>query len=361
MVMRITAFVITVATALNINLLSTQATEIGNKPHVLGYQKCMDCHELPAEAWMRSSHALRSLEMLDSNQRASRYAQRLGIDPTALMQNSVCIDCHGTRQHTVDGPPVVSNGVSCESCHGAAGESSTFNGWYELHSGEVSLPEGAVTDLKTVLRGAGMAGTDNLYKLAVRCHSCHTVSNEAVVQAGHVAGTHEFEFATWFSGEVRHNFAPYTVDIDDEERNASASNLWLTRHPGTRSEARQRLMYVVGQLADLEVSLRNRAKATQAGTFATSAASRSTAALMRLQQVANPLQDKELSVAIADLRSIRTLLFLPPRQNHTPLLTQAADRVAQTARQFLDRYDGAELIAIQALLANESKGQAFQP
>ena len=337
------------------------AIESGKEPSVLGYQKCIDCHELPAQAWMQSGHAQRSLEMLSTNLRALRYTQRLGIDPSELVQGSVCVDCHGTRQHTTHGPGHAVDGVSCESCHGPAGASANSVGWYELHSGEESLPDGNKSDLDKVLKEAGMAGSGNLYRMAVRCYGCHSVSNEAVVQAGHVTGTHEFEFTSWFSGEVRHNFAPYTVEVEDEELNSTASHVWLARHQGTKPTAHKHFMYVIGQLADLEVNLRNRAKATREGTFATSAASRSTAALVRLRHVAEHLNDNEFVTAIDDIETVRPLLFLPPKQKHESHLIHAAEQVACAAQKFIAKHDGSELSAIESLMPRETKGQAFQP
>ena len=342
--------------------LPTRGDETKLQSQVLGYQQCIDCHELPAAAWMRSSHAQHSLAMLNSNSRAVRYATRLGIEPAMLSHgSSVCTDCHATRQDTGGGVVRVMHGVSCESCHGPAGASSTSAGWYALHSGEELLPDDAEADLESALREAGMAGTEDLYSLAVRCYACHSVSNEDIVRAGHTAGTSEFELTSWFSGEVRHNFAPYTVDVEDEESNALASTVWLARHERADPRARRRLMYVVGQLADLEVNLRNRARATREGTFATTAASRLVAAQSRLQQVARQVDDAELKAAIEAAEEVRALVFLPPNRTDQPALLAAADRVAQAARAFAQRRDGSQLAAIEPLLPSEAKGEAFQP
>ncbi len=206
-----------------------------------------------------------------------------------------------------------------------------------------------------------MAGVDDLYLLAVRCYECHSVSNEEVVAAGHVAGTSDFELTTWFSGEVRHNFAPYTMDVEDDEINMLASNVWLAKQEGRDPAARKRLMYVVGQLADLVVNLRNRGAATGEGTFATSAASRSVAAHVRLKQIAEHSKIAELLEATAAVESVRNLLFLPPQESQEPLFVEAAEGIAQAARDFMAKYDGAPLKVIEPLLPRERKGQPFQP
>jgi len=333
--------------------------DIGDS-RVLGYQQCIDCHELPAEAWLRSSHASRSLSMLSTNSRAARYARRLGIDPSKLAHDSVCTDCHGTRQQSLDGAVHVDHGVSCESCHGPAGTSGGSVGWYELHSGEEELVH-TEADLDVALREAGMAGVNDLYLLAVRCYECHSVSNEQVVAAGHLAGTSNFELSTWFSGEVRHNFAPYTVDVDDDEVNGLASNVWLSEQKGRDPAARRRLMYVVGQLADLEVNLRNRGSATKEGTFAAAAANRSLAAQVRLNQVAQRTGIAELLEASAAANSVREIMFLPPCESQESNFAEAAEDVARAARRFMTNFDGTDLEAIETLLPLEAKGQAFQP
>jgi len=340
---------------------SAQAERPEGEFRVLGFQRCVDCHELPAEAWQRSSHSRRSLAMLSTNLRAQRYAHRLGISPSEITRDSRCTNCHGTRQQTHDGTVRVDHGVSCESCHGPAGASLVSDGWLELHSEgeERSGPTGV--EHAAALQEAGMAGVGDLYSLAVRCYECHCVSDEKVVAVGHVAGSSDFELTIWFSGEVRHNFAPYTVDVEDDEANMLASNVWLAIDGGRKPSGRKRLMYVVGQLADLEVNLRNRAKATMKGTFATSAASRSLAAHARLKQVATHVEISELREAVAAVDLVRPLLFLPPEENHQVALTKAADCVADAAQQFTAKHDGTQLAAIDSLLPREAKGRVFQP
>jgi len=330
-------------------------------PLVLGVQHCVDCHELPAEAWRRSSHSQRSLAMLSDNLRAQRYARRLGISQSEIASDARCTSCHGTRQKQQNGIVQVNHGVSCESCHGPAGESLASEGWYGLHSNKEELSATDEIEHANALRDAGMAGVGNLYSLAVRCYECHSVSDEKVVAAGHVAGTSGFELTTWFSGEVRHNFAPHTIDVEDEEINRLASNIWLAAAEERKPAARKRLMYVVGQLADLEVNLRNRAKATVEGTFATSAASRSIAAHARLKQVASQVESTELIELLAAVDLVTPLLFLPPAKKHRAKFTKAADCVAKAARQFTAKHDGSELAAIESLLPQETIGQVFQP
>lgn len=327
---------------------------------VVGYERCADCHDLQAEAWEQSGHALRSLATLSTNPLAERYASRLGISPAELVRDSVCIDCHGTRQRTDAGAEQVAHGVACESCHGAAGPGGGSDGWIDLHCGEDDLK---LTNRQRAdaCRAAGMAGVEDLYELALRCYGCHTVSQEKVVRVGHPVGNFDFELTAWFLGEVRHNFAPYTLDDVNGQHNNEVSNVWLAKNPRRNALARRRLMYVVGQLADLEVSLRNRGRATRSGSFATAAAGRVSAAQARLHTIAQSVDCPELFDALAALRAVQPLLFLPPERQHRPRFKQAADEVARAAREFVAAHDGTRLEALDPLLPREAKGQAFHP
>ena len=339
---------------------SVNAESSNGDSRMVGYQQCMDCHELPAEAWLRSAHASRSLSMLNTNSRALRYANRLNIDPQDIASDSVCIDCHGTRIQSEEGAIHVMHGVSCESCHGPAGTMLGSGGWFELHSGEEE-PDHANGDIAAALREAGMAGVDDLYSLAVRCYECHSVSNEEVVAAGHLAGTSDFELTTWFSGEVRHNFAPYTLDVEDDQVNRLVSNVWLAKQEGRNPVARKRLMYVLGQFADLEVNLRNRGRANNEGAYATAAAGRTLAAGARLKLMAQNVEIEELQTATAAAERVRNLMFLPPQPSQEPQFDAAANEVSRAARKFMAKYDGAPLESIEPFLPQETKGQPFQP
>ncbi|MEK6237804.1 MAG: hypothetical protein N2C14_24095, partial [Planctomycetales bacterium] len=118
---------------------------------------------------------------------------------------------------------------------------------------------------------AGQLRGKDLYQLAKNCFRCHAVSNERLINnTAHKTGdSQNFEFAAWNLGEVRHNFHT------DQTFNANVPTLWATNPDGSRKQDKDpalrnriRMMYFCGKLAELNVSLRNRALATTNGRYA---------------------------------------------------------------------------------------------
>src|SRR5262249_10840080 len=109
---------------------------------------------------------------------------------------------------------------------------------------------------------AGMIRPDRTYLVARNCYHCHLMTGqEAVVnKGGHHAGSAEFELVSWLHGEVDHNL------FLDPKKNPRAPSLWMDRYKRTPKE-RDRVLYVVGKLAGLEVALRNVADSQVEGTF----------------------------------------------------------------------------------------------
>ncbi|MDJ0932204.1 hypothetical protein [Breoghania sp.] len=89
------------------------------------------------------------------------------------------------------------------------------------------------------------------YTLAKNCFSCHLAPNEKLVNVGgHAAGS-AFELVAWSQGEVRHN----------TWYNKGASN------PAASTE-RQRMLFIIGRIAELETALIGVSKATQKADYA---------------------------------------------------------------------------------------------
>ena len=226
--------------------------------HVLGSTACQECHQSEINAWQQSAHAKKSFAMLKTNPKAKEFGSELGIaDVTS--GSAVCTTCHGLRQGEAAQLTVLS-GNSCEACHGGAGPRE--GSWFAIHSdyGGKDVDRDAETQAHFQQRIAqceelGMNGSGNIYELAKNCYECHTVPDETVVNAGHPTGNPQFEFLAWVQGEVRHNYQM------NQKENAAAPTLWTNARftEGRTEQGRHRLMYVVGQLVDLEVSLRNRA------------------------------------------------------------------------------------------------------
>ena len=223
-------------------------------PNVLGPAVCVRCHQAEYSSWMASSHAQEAFDELRANPNAYVYAKRLGIGMSEITTNSMCANCHATPKHDHNGRQIAVSGISCESCHGAAGGN---NGWLNAHSSK-SI---GYQNLDRSLKQMGMNRSQDIYELAKNCYECHGVNNERlVVLGGHKTGNFDFEWVKWFQGEVRHNFHA------DQRHNAeSPTNLNVeSSHDSAESTKRTAAKYIVGQMVDIEISLRNRAKATTA-------------------------------------------------------------------------------------------------
>lgn len=247
---------------------TTGAESSQNDGHrIEGHGKCIDCHKQETKAWLASRHAGRAFDLLRVADPARDYAKKLGIRPTDIARNSMCVDCHATRQIDQVGRQSVIGAVSCESCHGAAGGE---DGWLNRHA--VYGPRGTTrnneTDERYKLRThhsrqAGQLGSSQLYQLVKNCYSCHVVKHEALVNAGHKSGD-QFVLLPRILGQVRHNF------VLDSSKNAVAPTLWtdsLRGGPGRNASGRIRVLFVLGQMVDLETSLRNLSMATAENDF----------------------------------------------------------------------------------------------
>ena len=93
----------------------------------VGADKCKMCHNSPAKGaqytkWKESSHS-KAFEVLGSDE-AKKIAQEKGIaDPQKADE---CLKCHvtghGTAAELLTGKYKATDGVACESCHGAGGD-----------------------------------------------------------------------------------------------------------------------------------------------------------------------------------------------------------------------------------------------
>ena len=179
-----------------------------------------------------------------STPEAKEIAKRMG--ERSIKRGAICVKCHYTEQE-VGGSTKATSGVSCESCHGPARD------WIALHNdyGGPGVTKASESPQHAELRrarsvAAGMRNPHNLYLVARSCFNCHTAPNESLVErGGHPTGSPDFELVAWSQGRVRHNFL----------RTGGAGN-------AADDRSRLRVMYVVGQLADLEYSLRALAVAT---------------------------------------------------------------------------------------------------
>jgi hypothetical protein len=207
---------------------------------VLGPDSCGECHQHEVESWKASQHATGADE-LHRLPVARDIAQRLDI--RRLKTEERCIRCHYTVGIERERERAIA-GVSCESCHGAARD------WVKLHDDYGGAERESESDAHREERiarssAAGMIWPRETAELARNCYECHVIDDpELIEKGGHPTG-HEFELVAWTQGEVRHN--------GKENRVAPMG--------------RQRRMYVLGQMLELEHSLRALGKATGSGLY----------------------------------------------------------------------------------------------
>ncbi len=152
-----------------------------SKHRTLGPGACGGCHE-PANAWWSGDPHFASATPFFERQRKNLQIARLYGLKTGKMTlgNQVCMDCHGT---VISGNESfeVFDGVSCESCHGAAKD------FLEPHKkGEKTQGlerSGYVNALRL-----GMEELKNPKIRAKRCSDCHYITEPRLISAGHPSG-----------------------------------------------------------------------------------------------------------------------------------------------------------------------------
>lgn len=308
---------------------ATQGTISADRPlrnptKVVGHEQCIRCHQAEVTVWQTTPH-YRTFDTLHRTPEAKAIADRLGL--RSVKRNETCIQCHYTTQATGPRERIIA-GVSCESCHGASKD------WLELHA---DYGPGATKETETAAHKAdrrlasialGMNNPSNLYLIARQCLACHTTPDEKLVNTGgHNAGSDGFELVSWSQGMVRHNFQRTNGQTNDPS-----------------DPARLRVMYVVGQLADLEASLRAVSRATSADKFGKQAAERAARAKQRLWEVRRRVDDPHVAEALSEVADLEL------RLGNSAAVARAADGVGRAAQAFSERADGAKLAAVDPLL-----------
>jgi hypothetical protein len=147
--------------------------------------KSSSCHGGAGEkrsqyfTWSQKDYHTKAYAIL-LNSWSERIAESLGITstpagPPAAMTSTRCTVCHAPFRAVASARLAATarpdEGVSCESCHGAA------SGWLRGHTRK---------DWTYNIRvGAGMRDLRNLYVRATACVACHQNLDADILQAGH--------------------------------------------------------------------------------------------------------------------------------------------------------------------------------
>lgn len=341
---------------------SAQQTSAPEK--IFGRQACQVCHASESAAWEQSSHNKKAWSLLD-HPKAAGFAKALGV--TDIKGESLCTQCHGTHQKKA-GNMIIAEGNSCESCHGGAGGQ---DGWlfkhFDFGSGRRPTNDSKIDEFladraketpahraarDAAVKATGMNRSADAFELASNCLQCHLVPNEKLVDAGHPMST-RFEFVEWAQGEVRHNF------LLNAKANGEVPTNWADRNPGGTPAGRKRLMFVAGQLADLEVSLRTRSKVTSVnrGSLGDEVNDR----ILDLQEALAEHDIAELKPALDAIAKMdkKSLKDVAPADQ--AIYAKAADAVADAAKKFVAVHQDGSNLPAAIEIPGKAKGDVFQP
>jgi predicted Fe-S protein YdhL (DUF1289 family) len=140
-------------------------------------EECSKCHKR-ATAWLEDDkhQDTGARRLLGSDAKAQRIAIAYGIGVDGMKKAAnICMGCHATVDESRKSAPPKENGLSCETCHGAASK------YFEDHQ-EGGNPQKGMRALKQA--------TDR----AQVCAGCHRISDERLLAAGHSSGE-KFEIA----------------------------------------------------------------------------------------------------------------------------------------------------------------------
>jgi hypothetical protein len=304
---------------------------------------CAKCHTLETQSWKKTAH-FKGFEQTHRSDRARQILRNMD-QRSMKYRNDTCRKCHYTSTVQRDRIRPVS-GVSCESCHGGGQD------WVKLHNRIGGDPDARVfewgADSETTqqrqarleaARKKGMNHSNMLYAIAANCVKCHTVPDEKLVnEGGHKAGS-DFNLVEWSQGEVRHNFLS-SPGAPDNPKNVAAS------------QARKRMMYVIGALANLEYTLRNLANVEAKGSkFHQAMIERANELRGRIAQITGTVDVPEVDFALKQVPKGIDV--------NTTVAAGLADAIQKAGRRFEARHNGADLGALDRLLPAKTKGDPF--
>lgn len=294
----------------------------------VGPNACAECHKQEVEAW-KGSHHFKTFNEMPRKPDATAIAQKMGI--RRVKSESLCLNCHFTVQ-TVDNKAEPVAGISCESCHSAGKD------WLKLHSGYSGKTAQTESKAEAQARwkladSKGMIRPRSVYQLAKNCFGCHVVPHEELVnKGGHRAGS-VFELVSWSQGEVRHN-------------------TWHAKGKDNvpATQARMRMLYLVGLGVELETALLAVGKATVRKVYAFEMARRADVARKQLATAAKAAPTVPEIAKMVELAQSAGL-----RLNNETALKAAADGVSKLLVSITEKYDGSTLAGLDPLIPGPDK------
>ncbi len=289
-------------------------------------RRCGECHEGPYRIWQGSAHA-HPLATPEQKAKADRITGRMGF--RFVRRDSLCLRCHYTAAYRGSQLRAAS-GVSCESCHGAAGD------WIDTHSdyGEASTADHETEHHKRQRiarsRDAGMVRAGDLYRLFSNCYECHTIAHETLVERGGHSPGDDLELLISVE-RIRHNFLHSQLTGDG-------------RHNEPFSDEHRRMIFVAGHALSLEHTFRALARSTHSGPYSRFMSRRLRWALDDLDALLSRCYLSEIAAILETGRSTG------PSSDDPTALVAAADRIATLTRALLTNHDGSELGSLDPFL-----------
>ena len=306
-------------------IMGVAPTQSSANSDVLGVTKCTECHKTSGAVW-EGTHHFSTFRDMPRSDKAKEIAKKMGFK--RIKAGSLCLTCHFTSVIEGDEPKPVS-GISCESCHSGGKNYLKVHSEFSGKKKENESADEAKARWEMAEVG-GMIRPKAMYEWATNCYSCHTVPNEKLVnEGGHPAGS-AFELVAWSQGEIRHN-------------------LWYTKTSDAATGDRKRLMYVVGQAIELEISLRAVGKATVKATYAVKMAKRAAAARKRFSKIAGVVDLPEIKEIAALAKTAKLKL------NNGDQLTPIAESIQVQTKAIVANYDGSQMAGVDGLLPSEDK------
>ena len=221
---------------------------------------CESCHKDQNKWWETDRHYASIDPFVNRAQKNIKIARLYGLSVSEMTKgNQLCMDCHGTVISGQESDDVF-DGVSCESCHGPAGD------YKKPHSAE-NPPNGY-----SVGKDFGMLLLEDVDARARACAQCHYITDPRLISTGHPTGR-DFSFVQrnekinhWPTGpnhgsealkaaygkeKQRRGGIPQvtlaTVTVSSSSRRQGSQRVTSTSQPARRISERQRPVVIQSQ------------------------------------------------------------------------------------------------------------------
>ena len=261
----------------------------------IGPGQCSGCHrhETQSTWWFDDAHYNSANPFFEEDPKYMKIAKLYGLQTgQTLKGNQICMDCHGT---VVSGKESrdVNDGVSCESCHGPAGD------YLDPHQ-EGEKADGRQRSGLVAALGLGMLDVNQGAVRAKVCADCHYITDERLLSAGHHPGE-DFDYAKGMAA-IKHweRQTPAAASLKSEY-----AALLASRGPVPKVRLAREAVVETRTVA---------APATAGGATATQAAPRGTVPAHQVARAPRPTPPKPRPVdpvAIPDPKQVKPIQ-LPP-------------------------------------------------